>query len=42
MASGTTGGDMYRADGVRIMHDPFAPGMVEKYGRPGHTDNEVR
>jgi len=30
----------YRADGVRITHDPYAPGMVEKYGRPGETDNE--
>lgn len=29
-----------RHDGVRITHDPFAPGMVEKYGRPGETDNE--
>ena len=25
---------------VRITHDPYAPGMVEKYGRPGETDNE--
>lgn len=30
----------YRADGVRITHDPFAPGMAEKYGRPGATDQE--
>jgi len=30
----------YRADGVRITHDPYAPGMAEKYGRPGKTDNE--
>jgi len=30
----------YRADGVRITHDPFAPGMAEKYGAPGKTDNE--
>jgi len=29
-----------RADGVRITHDPYAPGMLEKYGRPGETDNE--
>ena len=28
----------YRADGVRITHDPFAPGMAEKYGMPGKTD----
>lgn len=32
--------DMYRSDGVRITHDPFAPGMVEKYGQPGATDAE--
>jgi len=32
--------EYYRADGVRITHDPNAPGMVEKYGRPGKTDNE--
>lgn len=30
----------YRHDGVRITHDPYAPGMVEKYGSPGATDNE--
>jgi len=30
----------YRADGVRITHDPYAAGMVEKYGLPGKTDNE--
>ena len=30
----------YRADGVRITHDPYAPGMAEKYGAPGQTDNE--
>jgi len=28
----------YRHDGVRITHDPFAPGMASKYGRPGATD----
>ena len=28
----------YRADGVRIQHDPYASGMAEKYGRPGETD----
>ena len=44
---GATGGsstpnnrDYYRHDGVRITHDPYAPGMAEKYGTPGHTDNE--
>eukprot|EP00931_Biecheleriopsis_adriatica_P115802 TRINITY_DN91557_c0_g1_i1.p1 TRINITY_DN91557_c0_g1~~TRINITY_DN91557_c0_g1_i1.p1 ORF type:complete len:370 (+),score=72.10 TRINITY_DN91557_c0_g1_i1:3-1112(+) len=30
----------YRHDGVRITHDPYAPGMAEKYGAPGGTDNE--
>ena len=30
----------YRKDGVRITHDPHAPGMSEKYGRPGETDAE--
>ena len=30
----------YRADGVRITHDPFAEGMAEKYGAPGATDLE--
>lgn len=32
--------EFYRADGVRITHDPYAPGMAEKYGAPGKTDNE--
>jgi hypothetical protein len=32
--------DLYRKDGVRITHDPHAPGMAEKYGMPGKTDNE--
>lgn len=31
----------YRADGVRITHDPFHPAMEAKYGRPGETDKEV-
>ena len=30
----------YRADGVRITHDPYHPHMIEKYGAPGKTDNE--
>lgn len=30
----------YRADGVRITHDPFHPDMEAKYGRPGETDKE--
>lgn len=32
--------DLRRADGVRILHDPYAPGIAEKYGTPGNTDNE--
>jgi len=28
----------YRADGVRITHDPYAPGIREKYGNLGETD----
>lgn len=28
----------YRKDGVRIQHDPDAPGMAEKYGERGQTD----
>ena len=30
--------EYYRSDGVRIHHDPYAPGMASKYGRPGETD----
>jgi len=30
----------YRADGVRITHDPYSQHMIEKYGAPGKTDNE--
>jgi hypothetical protein len=40
MASSPAGATRYRADGVIIAHDPFAPGMVEKYGAPGATDAE--
>jgi len=32
--------EYYRHDGVRITHDPYAPGMAEKYGEPGETDQE--
>ena len=32
--------EYYRADGVRISHDPYAPGMAERYGLPGSTDSE--
>jgi hypothetical protein len=31
---------LFRPDGVKILHDPFAPGMAEKYGLPGRTDDE--
>ena len=30
----------YRKDGVRIQHNPEAPGMKEHYGAPGQTDEE--
>jgi len=30
----------YRSDGVRITHDPHAPGMAEKYGAQGETDQD--
>mmetsp|Transcript_35001 Transcript_35001/g.87287 ORF Transcript_35001/g.87287 Transcript_35001/m.87287 type:complete len:242 (-) Transcript_35001:229-954(-) len=33
-------GGGYRKDGVRIVHDPNAPGMAEKYGKDGATDQE--
>lgn len=41
-ARGTTSmaAPLYRADGVRIAHDPTAPGMAERYGAPGATDAE--
>lgn len=32
------GKEYYRKDGVRITHDPYAPGMAEHYGLPGKTD----
>lgn len=34
----STSTDHYRSDGVRITHDPDAPGMAEKYGSRGETD----
>ena len=39
-AAAIPGADYYRADGVRITHDPYAPGMATKYGRQGETDPE--
>jgi hypothetical protein len=32
--------EYYRSDGVRITHDPYAPGMAKKYGLQGETDPE--
>lgn len=32
--------EYYRADGVRMDFDPYAPRMAEKYGLPGATDND--
>ncbi|CAG9461291.1 unnamed protein product [Pedinophyceae sp. YPF-701] len=40
MAQGESREEYYRKDGVRITHDPYAPGMAEKYGLPGATDAE--
>merc|ERR1711871_1504073 len=40
MGQGSIEAEYFRQDGVRITHDPYAPGMAEKYGRPGETDNE--
>lgn len=30
--------EYYRKDGVKILHDPYAPGMANQYGLPGSTD----
>jgi len=32
--------EYFRKDGVRITHDPYAPGMAEKYGLQGQTDQD--
>jgi hypothetical protein len=32
--------DYYRADGVRIQHNPYTAEMELKYGKPGATDSE--
>jgi hypothetical protein len=40
MSSSTGNRGNYRQDGVRITHDPFAPGMAAKYGAPGATDKD--
>ncbi len=31
---------LLRADGLPITYDPYAPGIAEKYGMPGATDDE--
>ena len=38
--SSSNSNEYYRNDGVRITHDPYQPGMAEKYGLPGNTDPE--
>jgi hypothetical protein len=40
MTTNVSSHEHYRPDGVRITHDPYAPGMAEKYGTPGRTDDE--
>ena len=40
MSSSSQAKEYYRHDGVRMGFDPYAPGMAEKYGVPGETDNE--
>jgi hypothetical protein len=32
------GQEYHRKDGVKITHDPYAPGMADQYGLPGNTD----
>lgn len=39
-ASAQSNGEYYRSDGVRVTHDPYAPGIAEKYGLEGETDPE--
>merc|ERR1719380_212136 len=40
MGGGGTAREYYRRDGVRIQHDPYAPGVAARYGREGETDPE--
>ena len=40
MALSSSSDSLYRQDGVRITHDPFAAGMAAKYGAPGATDSD--
>jgi len=37
---GEKGRKFVRADGVIMGYDPYAPVIMEKYGKPGKTDNE--
>ena len=41
MSTTATGSSKYRADGVRIHHDPDAPGMAEHYGARGELTPRV-
>lgn len=38
--SASDSNEYYRKDGVKIAHNPYQPGMGEKYGLPGSTDPE--
>mmetsp|Transcript_11545 Transcript_11545/g.37909 ORF Transcript_11545/g.37909 Transcript_11545/m.37909 type:complete len:262 (-) Transcript_11545:347-1132(-) len=40
LARSTAAMEYYRADGVKILHDPYSEGMAEKYGSQGRTDDE--
>lgn len=40
MSTAAESNELYRKDGVRIQHDPYQPGMAEKYGLPGNTDSD--
>jgi len=39
-AANSNNDEYYRVDGVRITHDPYAPGMAAKYGLEGETDQD--
>lgn len=41
MSSSLTSPPLYRPDGVKLTHEPYAPGVAEKYGLPGSTGSEV-
>jgi hypothetical protein len=38
MSANANGQEYHRKDGVKITHDPYAPGMADQYGLPGNTD----